>query len=213
MGIRILAALVAAYLMGSLPTGYAIARLRGVNVLRVGSGHTGATNVLRSSGFLCAMLTGVADILKGYAGVQVARALVPGTSWALALSGIATVLGHNWSVFLGFAGGVGTMTTLGATLAINPTAALIALLAGALPLGLTRYASLGSVTMAVVLPIVLAVGAVVWSWPWDWIVFGLGAGALSLWELRPNIDRLRRGEERKIGQTIPSGSKDVHTEV
>ncbi len=211
MELQFLAAVTAAYLIGSLPTGYAIARLRGIDVLRVGSGHTGATNVLRSSGLPCALLTAVADILKGYAGVQLTRALIPGASWAVALSGIATVVGHNRSIFLGFGGGVGSMTTFGAALAISPTAALIAMIVGAIPLGVTRYASLGSVTMAIALPVILAIGALGFGWPWVWVIFGLGTGALSLWELRSNIGRLIRGEERKIGQAILPGHEDIQT--
>jgi acyl phosphate:glycerol-3-phosphate acyltransferase len=209
VGLLSVAAIAAAYIIGSLPTGYAIARLRGIDLLRVGSGHTGATNVLRSSGLVCAFLTAVADLLKGYAGVQLTRALIPEAPWVLALSCIATVLGHNRSVFLGFAGGVGSMTTFGAALAISPTAAVLAMVIGAIPLGLTRYASLGSVTMAVALPVVLAIGAIIDGWPWVWVSFGLATGALSLWELRPNIGRLLRGEERKIGQKIPPGHEDV----
>lgn len=209
VGLGVLLALGVAYLIGSLPTGYAIARMRGVNVLKVGSGHTGATNVLRSSGAVCAALTVIADVLKGFAGVQAARALVPGVPWVWALAGVTAVLGHNRSVFLKFAGGVGTMTTLGATLAISPTAALLAVIAGAVPMALTRYASLGSLAMAVALPLILALGSMLWRWPLVWTVFGLGAGALSVWELRSNIQRLLRGEERKIGQTITSGAQDV----
>jgi len=208
----LIAALAAAYLIGSLPTGYAIARLRGVNVLRVGSGHTGATNVLRSSGLACAALTAVADIAKGYAGVAVARIVAPGALWAPALAGIATVLGHNKSIFLRFGGGVGTMTTLGATLAISPIAALIALVAGAIPMALTRYASVGSLIFAIAVPIIMGFGALLRGWPIAWVLFGVGTALLSIWELRRNIQRLARGQERKIGQTIAPGSDDVSSE-
>jgi len=212
MGGFVLLALVVAYLIGSLPTGYAIARARGVNVLRVGSGHTGATNVLRSSGVLCAALTAVADVLKGYAGVQVARTLVPDSPWVLALAGIATVLGHDKSVFLKFGGGVGSMTTLGATLAISPMAALFAIVAGVVPVALTRYASLGSLVMAMALPLILAFGSMLRAWPLVWAVFGLGAGMLSVWEMRSNIRRLLQGKERKIGETIAPCAQDVTQE-
>lgn len=204
-------AIVAAYLIGSLPSGYAIAKLRGVNVLQVGSGHTGATNVLRSSGLPLAILTGIADILKGYASIQLARALAPHAPWTPALAGIAAVLGHNHSVFLAFAGGVGSMTTFGAALGLSPTAALLGLVTGAIPMGITRYASVGSIALAIALPFIMAIGALLGAWPWPWAVFGLGAGALSIWELRGNITRLLRGEERKIGETIPVGQENKHS--
>lgn len=202
-------ALVAAYLIGSLPTGYAIARLRGVNVLKVGSGHTGATNVLRSSGAVCAALTALADMAKGYAGVTVARLLAPDLSWASALAGIAAVLGHNKSVFLRFGGGVGTMTTFGATVAISPLTGLVALVMGAIPMVITRYASVGSLVYAVAVPIIAGFGVLLRGWPIAWVVFGLGTAALSIWELRRNIQRLARGQERKIGQKIDPGSADI----
>ncbi len=202
-------ALVAAYLIGSLPTGYAIARLRGVNVLKVGSGHTGATNVLRSSGAACAALTALADMAKGYAGVTVARLLAPDVAWAPALAGIAAVRGHNKSIFLRFGGGVGTMTTFGATVAISPFTGLVALVLCGIPTFITRYASVGSLVYAVAVPVIAGFGALLRGWPIAWVVFGLGTAALSIWELRGNIQRLARGQERKIGQTIKPGSDDI----
>ena len=101
------------------------------------------------------------------------------------------------------------MTTLGATLAISPTTALIALVTGAIPMALTRYASVGSLALAVAVPIIMGFGALLRGWPIAWVLFGVGTALLSIWELRRNIQRLARGQERKIGQTIAPGNDDV----
>jgi glycerol-3-phosphate acyltransferase PlsY len=193
-----LIALVAGYLLGSLPVGFLVVRLsRGLDVRQVGSGRTGGTNVLRAAGWGAAVATGLGDALKGAAAVGLARAL--GTPpLAQALAGFAAALGHNHSCFLRFRGGAGTATSVGGAAALWPLGGLLAipvLLAAAF---LTRYASVGSISVALFLPLAFAVGAARGAVPWAYEAHALLTSALTLWALRPNIRRLLRGEERRI---------------
>ena len=94
------------YLLGAMPIGYLIGKARGVNVLQHGSGRTGGTNVMRAAGLWAAVLTVLGDGVKGLLAVGIAMLLV-GTPAAKVLSGLAAIIGHNWSVFLGWRGGAG----------------------------------------------------------------------------------------------------------
>ena len=114
--ITLAAAAVVAYLVGSFPAGYLLGRLWGVNVLEWGSGRTGGTNVLRSAGVLPGLVTGALDVGKGALAVWLASQIAPDTYQVAAevLAGAAAILGHNYSIFLGFRGGAGVGTSLGA---------------------------------------------------------------------------------------------------
>lgn len=118
---RLIAAILAGYVLGGLPTGVLIARwVGGINLLETGSGHTGGTNVARATGNVWAgVLTMLLDMLLGAAGVWVARAFSP-SPWAPALAGVATLAGHNWSPYVGFRGGVGLACMAGMLLAQTP---------------------------------------------------------------------------------------------
>lgn len=203
-------ALLLAYLLGALPVGYLAAKmLKGIDVRRVGSGRIGGSNVLRAAGVLPAALTVLGDVAKGYGAVALAGALVPHNPLVAALAALLAVVGHNWPIYLGFKGGVGTMTTLGASLALLPAIALTVFIAGAAVVLIWRYTSLGSLTIAVALPLACLVGALAGGWPAAYLVFALGSGLIAILALRPNIQRLRQGTERKLGQTIPPGQADV----
>ena len=208
--LRSVMALVLAYLLGAIPMGYAAAKLlKNVDVRKVGSGRTGGTNVLRAAGIVPAALTVVGDFLKGYAAVALAKALAPDLPLMAALGGLAAVAGHNWSIFLGFDGGVGTMATVGAALMLMPIPAAIAAAAGIVVILAWRYASLGSLSLAAVLTIACLVSVIRGDLPATHLVFALGTSAMSVWELRPNIQRLLRGTERKVGQQVPANGTDV----
>lgn len=202
--------IVMAYLLGSIPVGYVMGKLfKKIDITRIGSGHTGGTNVLRAVGALPAALTLVGDFAKGYGAVVLTRALLPDVPLNAALAGLFAVIGHNYSLFLGFRGGVGSITTLGATVALMPIVALIVVLVAGLIALIWRYSSLGSLTMAVLSPLTCLVGAIRGDWPASYLVFALGAGLMAFWALRSNIQRLRQGTERRIGQSIPPGRDDV----
>lgn len=206
--------LVLAYLLGALPVGYLAARwIKRVNITQIGSGRTGASNVLRAAGVVPAAITLLGDFGKGYAAVAVARLLVPELPVVAVLAGVCAVAGHNWSVFLGFEGGVGTMTTIGAAVALSPIAAAIALGSGVIVVLIWRHSSVGSLTFAGVLSLVVLGGAILGHWPYTRLLFALGTTAMATWELRPNIQRLKEGTERKIGQFIQPGQCDVAPEA
>jgi len=209
-GLRVAAAVVSAYVLGSIPAGYLWAKLlKNVDVTKVGSGRTGAGNVLRAAGAVPAALTFLSDFGKGYGAVVLARWLAPDVPAGAVLAALCAVGGHNWSVFLRFDGGVGTMTTVGACLALMPVAAAAGLVAGGLALLIWRYTSLGSLTLAAALMLASIVGAVEGVWPPFYVLFALGTSAMAVWELRPNIQRIRKGTERKLGQFIRTGQVDV----
>lgn len=192
------AIIVAAYLLGSVPFGIFVARARGVDIRKVGSGNIGATNVFRVVGKKWGLLTFFLDFLKGLAPTLTARLLFGDTApvWVPLVCGCAAILGHNFSVFLKFTGGKGIATSGGVLLGAAPLAVLIGLLSwAALTFG-TGYVSVGSVGAAFVLaiaawPIYLSRG---WALPAVLTLLGL----LAIWKHRANIVRLCRGEEHRF---------------
>jgi glycerol-3-phosphate acyltransferase PlsY len=199
--VKILAAAIAAYLAGSFPAGYLLARLRGVNVLQKGSGRTGGTNVLRSAGVLPALLTGALDVGKGALAVWLAGQMVPESHQAVAevLGGMAVILGHNYSIFLGFRGGAGVGTSLGALGAIYWPAAVALLVLLLVVIAATRYASVGSLTVTTLMPVILLALAVTGSLSLTYVFYGLLAWIIIVYSHLPNIRRLMQGTERRIG--------------
>jgi acyl phosphate:glycerol-3-phosphate acyltransferase len=191
-----LALVAAAYLLGAVPFGLLIARLRaGVDLRQVGSGNIGATNVLRAVGKGAAALTLLLDLAKGALAVLVARAL-GASALGVALVAVAAVLGHVFPVFLGFRGGKGVATTLGAVLAAMPVVGLLLL---AIWLGVAlvgRYSSLAALAAVVALPGL--------SWLLDGrLPLVIASGALAVLVVarhHENIARLWHGTEGKIGQ-------------
>jgi acyl phosphate:glycerol-3-phosphate acyltransferase len=198
----------AGYLLGSFPAGYLLCRLRGVNVLERGSGRTGGTNVFRAVGILPALLTGALDVGKGALAVWLAGRLMPGDGQAMAqvLAGAAVILGHNHSIFLGFRGGAGVGTSLGALGAVYwPAAVALAVLLVVL-IAVTRYASIGSLAVVTAMPIVLIVLASTGILAGTYVFYGLLAWALIVYAHRPNIRRLLAGTERRLGDKRPTPS-------
>lgn len=202
----VLAALLG-YLLGSIPTGFlVVGALTGADVRQVGSGRTGGTNAMRAGGVRAFVLTGIGDMLKGFLAVVVARQLTG--SWALAeaVAGVAAVIGHNWSIFLGFKGGAGTGPNIGACVALWPLSALW--LIPLVPLGVfvVGYASVTSLVIAALIPISLALRAAAGQSPWVYVTYGVAAALTIVWALRPNIRRLRAGTEPRVRKG-PFGGK------
>jgi acyl phosphate:glycerol-3-phosphate acyltransferase len=192
--------ILAAYLIGSIPTGVIVGRLRGFDPRAVGSGNIGASNVVRAGGMSAAVMTLVGDALKGAIPVIVARAagFPPST---IAWVGLAAFIGAICSVFLGFSGGKGIACALGIWIAISPMAILIALIAFAVTLAISRITSLASMVAAIALPpTVAALGL-----PHHYLLLAILMTALALFRHRENIRRLSRGEEPKF-QPKRSGS-------
>ena len=196
------------YLIGSIPVGYVVIRLmKGEDIRMHGSGRTGGTNALRAGGLGAGTLTMLGDAAKGYTAVMLAR-LVMGqaelatniSAVAAALAGLGAVVGHNWSVYLGFKGGAGTAPNIGASIALWPVSGLY--LAPMVPLGLflIGYASVTSLVIAGMVLVTFVVRAALQVDPnWWYAAYGVAAAVAVVWALRPNIKRLRQGTERMVG--------------
>jgi glycerol-3-phosphate acyltransferase PlsY len=191
----------AAYLLGSIPTGYLVGRARGVDIRTVGSKNMGATNVFRTVGKTLGILVLLADAAKGWLAVVwlaplMGHAFSPEAIPAglKVVAGVGAILGHNYTCWLQFKGGKGIATTGGVFLALAPWALLMALAAWIIVFAATRYVSVASLTAAVVLPVAT------WFTTPDLalkVVVGL-VGAMAIWKHRKNIERLRAGTESRI---------------
>lgn len=195
------------YALGAIPVGLLVCRIQGVDPRLHGSGRTGGTNVWRATHSVpSALITVAGDVVKGLVPVFAARALFPGVPLAQALAGIGAVAGHNWSVYIQFGGGAGTMTNFGALFALSPFTCLVMIPMALLAFAILRIASVASLAVAwaaLVVLVLLAVSGVDLN-PFaqpsalDQIAYGVGQAALITYALRPNIGRLRRGEERRV---------------
>lgn len=186
---------VLAYLAGSIPTGVLLARIAGVDVRREGSGNIGATNVARSAGRSLGVLTLIGDALKGFLPV-LAAATLDGRETAIAATAAAAVVGHVFSVFLGFRGGKGVATGAGALLGIAPLAALPALAIFACVVAMSRAVSLASIVASAS----AAVAIFLFGYSTPRIVAGISIALLIISRHRENISRLVAGTERLWGQ-------------
>jgi glycerol-3-phosphate acyltransferase PlsY len=192
-----LAALVLAYLVGAIPVGYLVGRAFGIgDIRRHGSGNIGATNVLRTAGKLPAVLTLVGDVAKGAVAVGLAAAWAEGDGRVAAAAAVAAIAGNCWSIFLGFRGGKGVATGLGAFLALVPWAVLPAALVWLVVTGTFRYVSLASITSAACVPL----GALALGYPGPSVLACVFGAAIVLARHRDNIARLTAGTERRVGQ-------------
>ncbi len=196
MAWRMIVAAAAAYLLGSVPFGYLLYRLRqGGDIRNTGSGNIGATNVLRTAGIAAGAATLLLDAAKGYAAVALAGHLAAGSSDAVSLAAFLAILGHVYPVFLRFRGGKGVATGLGAFLAISPASVLICAMLFLITALVWRYVSLASMVAAGAFPVVLLVRGD--GSPSDLAAALLSAG-LILSRHRSNIQRLRAGTELPI---------------
>lgn len=186
----------ASYLVGSIPTGYLMVRLAGrKDVRHFGSGSTGATNVLRLKGWKAALPVAVIDVAKGFLPVALAARWFADPFFA-ALCGLLAVVGHCYPFSIGFRGGKGVATALGAFAAIAWAPCLGSLALFLIVVGLTRYVSLGSMAASLAFPLVLfAAGG-----PGAVAAAALAIALLIVFRHRGNIGRLLGGTERKIGE-------------
>jgi glycerol-3-phosphate acyltransferase PlsY len=208
-----------AYLLGATPSGYLAGRLvKGIDIREHGSGSTGATNVLRIVGKWPALAVIVADLLKGVAAVvfagwfypwlYTATALgppaTPGpaalTPWAIALAGLAVLLGHSRSVWLGFTGGKSAATGLGVLLALSWPVGLGAAVAVGIVLAMFRIVSLASMLGALAAVVLICV----LDQPWPYRLLVVAGAAYVIARHRTNIQRLLAGTEPRIGQSSPA---------
>ena len=205
--VRILVAGVIGYGIGSISSGYLVGKLyRNVDLRKVGSGSTGATNTFRTLGLGAGLLVAILDILKGAGSVWIAMALVPSAgderTFATALAAVAAVAGHCWPAFLEGRGGRGVATGFGALLFIATPAWLGAVVGFMLALAITRMVSAGSLAAVAgaLVGYIVFVFAGYLSFHWAVLGFILVAGAIVTFRHRANIARILRGSEPRLGQ-------------
>ena len=193
--------LLAAYLLGSLPTGYLVGRAKGVDIRTVGSKNMGATNVFRTVGKALGIFVLLVDAAKGWAAVAllapwVAHTMVIGGALGglPVVAGVGAILGHNYTCWLQFKGGKGIATSAGVFIALVPWALLVALAVWIVLFAATRYVSVASIAAAAVLPVA--------TWfsthaPGLTAVAGVLA-AMAIYKHKKNIERLLAGTENRI---------------
>lgn len=216
----VLLSAVIGYLFGAIPVGFILVKLtKGIDLRDFGSGRTGGTNSFRAGGVAVGVLTSILDVVKAACGVWLVRALFADSlaaawlPWAEVTSGVMSVIGHNWSVFLGFKGGAGTGPNVGWAGAIWFPIVPVAIVVVLGVLIFIGIASLASLAMSAVIPIFFALLYLAGVEPYDttlaYIVGGLVAAAIIAWSLRPNIRRLMRGEERIVGPRAKRRQKQM----
>lgn len=183
-----------AYAIGSIPFAFVLARRRGTDLRRVGSGNLGAANVLRTFGVRAGALVALLDIAKGAASVLLAER-VSSAAAAPVVAGVAAVVGHVYPVWLHFHGGKGVATACGAFLVLTPAAALPALAVFVASVWATKYVSVGSLLASATLPPV----AYLTGSPPPRVAAAVAAAALIILQHRSNLARLREGSERRLG--------------
>lgn len=206
-------AVVLAYVIGSVPVGLLIVKITtGKDIREIESGRTGGTNAMRAAGFWAGFATAMLDIVKGAAGVWVARWLTPELPIIHMIAPLAAILGHNHSIFLPerdengkiirLRGGAGGAPSVGGAMGLYLPSILIVL-----PLGMLTFFTIGIAsvtTMAVALYSTLAFAYFAWQGiiPWAYVWYGVGAEILLVLALQPNIKRLFEGNERVVKYSL-----------
>lgn len=206
--------LLISYIVGSIPFGLVIVRLStGKDIRKVESGRTGGTNAMRAAGFWAGLGTALLDMLKATAMVWVARALFPmdaspGNVWAHILAPLAVILGHNYSIFLlkreengslKLRGGAGGAPCVGGSVGLWAPSFLIIVPLAALILFGIGYASVATMSVALLSSLLFAIMAIAGFSPWQYALYGIFAEILLVLTLLPNIRRLIAGRERLVG--------------
>jgi len=195
MDLKLATGTLVSYLLGSIPFGLLFAKAKGVDLRKVGSGNIGATNVLRGVGKKAALLTLLGDAMKGAAGVLLARYLGL-DELGQGIMGTAAILGHDFSLFLLFRGGKGVATSLGMIFAYSPLSGVITGLLWLITAALTRYSSLSALVAFGLLP--LSIYLAERNGTMALIAFFITL--LIIIKHAGNIERLLKGEERRIGE-------------
>ena len=188
------------YLFGSFPSGYLAGRItKGVDIRSLGSGSTGATNVLRHIGKRAAIAVFLIDVFKGVLSILLAKYFLLNDSWQVAI-GLSTLIGHIWPVWLNWRGGKAVATGLGIFLGLSWQVGLATLGIFILMIALFRIVSLASISAALSLPLIMFLSFQESSISIPYLIVSLLAMTLVVWRHRENIARLIKGKEPKIGQ-------------
>ena len=216
------ALLLVAYLLGSTPTGYTAARvLKGIDIREHGSGSTGATNVLRTLGTVPGAFVLLVDALKGYGAIAFTHWLVNFATnhqliptevdsaswlpWMVASAGLAVILGHSKSIWLGFSGGKSVATSLGVLFAMSWMVGLSTMGAFGLVFAFSRIVSLSSIGSATSVPLL----TIFFHQPLAYVLFALTGSLYVIWRHRSNIERLIAGTEPQIGQNLATQPEQI----
>jgi glycerol-3-phosphate acyltransferase PlsY len=207
------AVVVIAYLIGSIPFGLIIGKLKsGVDIREYGSGKTGATNVMRTAGTKLGVLTVVLDVIKAAGAVMLATVIIDSGSGSLTIgsmsiywhhiaqvvAGLAVVAGHNWPVFAKFKGGRGVTAYFGTLFAIFPPAGILGAEVVAITALRSRHMSLGSILGALAAWCLMVPLTIAYDFPPIYLAYGLVVIALLVYQHHGNIRRLRQGTERQL---------------
>lgn len=201
-------ALLAGYLLGSIPWGFFAGRIAGVDIREEGSGNIGATNVLRTLGKGYGYAVFAADLLKGFCAVRLTYLIAsqfPSTrehpEYFATIAAIACIVGHSFPVWLNFKGGKGVATSAGAMFGLVPLAALTVLIIWIVVFEITRYVSVASIAASTALPIVVALYLKL-GWMHGGFLFyvTLALAILVDWRHRSNFARLREGTEQRFAR-------------
>lgn len=198
-----------AYLIGGIPTGLLIVKLfTGKDIRQIESGRTGGTNAMRAAGFGAGLLTAILDILKAAVCVWLATWWFPGNVWVRIFAPLLAIIGHNYSIWLAerdesgivrLRGGAGGAPCLGGAFGLWWPNILILVPLGAIVLFVIGYASLATMSIALLSTIIFAYRAYIGASPWEYLAYGIIAEIILIWSLRPNIRRLLSGNERVVG--------------
>ena len=197
-------AVLGSYFVGAVPFGFLAGRLCGVDVRTKGSGNIGATNVFRVIGKPAGITVFILDFQKGYLPVTVGKHLLEGGTlpeWIPVVLALATILGHNYTFWLGFKGGKGIATSAGALVALVPFAVGIAVIVWLLLVFTTRYVAIASLGSALAIPVVVIVGGIRGgTTDVPLFVFSILVAILAFLRHRTNIVRLIAGTEHRFGR-------------
>ncbi len=185
----------AAFVVGSIPTGQLIAKVRGLDLRKTGSGNIGATNVLRSAGRWPALFTLVGDVLKGVIAAFLGRYFFAGEAFYGGIVGLCAILGHDFSIFLKLRGGKGVATGIGVLSIYSPQTALFTIIIWLMTVLVTRYSSLGALVSFGLMP----VGMVVFDRT-EKLPVAILISILVFARHKDNISRLLKGTETKVGK-------------
>jgi len=189
------------YLFGSFPSGYLAGKIaKGIDIRSLGSGSTGATNVLRHIGKRAAITVFLLDVFKGVISILLAKYFLLNDSWQVAV-GLSTLIGHIWPVWLNWRGGKAVATGLGIFLGLSWQVGLATLGIFILMITLFRIVSLASVSAALALPLIMFLSFNTSSISFPLLIISLLAMTLVIWRHRENILRLMKGKEPRIGQS------------
>lgn len=187
--------LLLSYLLGSIPFGLLISKIWNIDIRRYGSGNIGATNVFRVLGIIPGVVVFILDLLKGTLATYLGY-WAGGDPLLVLLLGVSAILGHMYSIFLGFRGGKGAATGLGVLLGIAPEIFLISTVFAVSIIALTRYVSVGSISTAFLVVVLM----LLLHKPLPYIYASFIVAIFILIRHLPNLQRLLAGTEPKIGE-------------